>query len=292
MRPEILRFRFQNHTAKADTPETLNGRGLPRGSNMPSVDVSDSRKPLFTPGLAGRMWSRFWPFIAFYVFAGQAAALRAIADDVGFPVRRSFTLVEEILLTTAPTHWLQGSFIDVRFSQLGATTVYITWSLVPLTTGIGVLMFRPKDYWRFISFLVLMYVAVMPLFALYPLEAPWAHDPEVRRFLTETFPGVAGKDPNPYAAMPSLHVALIAAAALWYGLGSAMGRIVFAYSALMSLVVVYGGDHYVADVFGGYAVALAVYGVARRLRLPLFVWGSPELHAVPVELQQTPKLAA
>lgn len=258
---------------------------------MSATSLERPSKRLFARGLARRMWARFWPFVAFYLFAGQAAAFRAIADDVGFPVRRSFTTLEEIVLTTAPTHWLQG-FLDVRILELGATTVYITWSLVPLTTGIGVLMFRPKDYWRFISFLVLMYCATMPLFALYPLEAPWAHDPEVRRFLTETFPGISGKDPNPYAAMPSLHVGLIAAAALWYGLDSVMGRIVFAYAALMSLVVIYGGDHYVADVLAGYAVALAVYGAARRLRLPIFVWGSPKRHPVPVELQLAPKLAA
>ncbi len=250
------------------------------------------RGPIFAPGLGRRMWARFWPFVGFYLFAGQAAAFRAIADDIGFPVRRSFTLVEEVVLTTAPTHWLQGSFLDVLYVQLGATAIYITWSLVPITTGIGVLMFRPKDYWRFISFLVLMYCASMPLFALYPLEAPWAHDPEVRRFLTETFPGISGKDPNPYAAMPSLHVGLIAASALWYGLGSVMGRIVFAYSVLMSFVVVYGGDHYVADVLGGYAVALALYGAARLLRLPLFVWGSTELRSAPVESQPALRLAA
>jgi membrane-associated phospholipid phosphatase len=165
---------------------------------------------------------------------------------------------------------LQGSFIDTHAAQLAATTVYITWFLVPVTTAFGVLLFRPRDYWRFIAFLLLVYYAVMPFFALYPLEAPWAHDPGIRRYVAEMFPEAAAADPNPYAAMPSLHVGLTAAAAFWYGLRTWPGRIVLGYSALIGLVVVYGGDHYLADVLGGYAIAGVSYFVARRLRLPVF----------------------
>jgi membrane-associated phospholipid phosphatase len=79
--------------------------------------------------------------------------------------------------------------------------------------------------------------------------------------------------------MPSLHVALPAAAALWYGLRTFWGRLVLAYSALIGLVVVYGGDHYVADVVAGYAIALVTYLVARRLQLPVF--SLPRPHTAP-----------
>jgi membrane-associated phospholipid phosphatase len=163
--------------------------------------------------------------------------------------------------------------------------VYITWFLAPITAGLGVLLFRPHDYWRFIAFLLIVYYAVMPFFALYPLEAPWAHDASIHRYVAEMFPEAAAKDPNPYAAMPSLHVALPAAAALWYGLRSWMGRLALAYSALIGLVVVYGGDHYVADVLAGYAIAAVVFVAARRLHLPVFATepqgrdGAVPLHA-------------
>jgi hypothetical protein len=242
--------------------------------------MSETKAPrtarLFAPGMAGRMWARFWPVAAFYAIATPAGLIRAAADDVGLPVRRDFSAIERVILTDAPTHWLQGSFIDAHFTQLAATTVYITWFLVPITTALGVLMFRPRDYWRFIAFLLLLYYAVMPFFALYPLEAPWAQDASIRRFVAETFPEAAAQDPNPYAAMPSLHVALPAAAALWYGLRTFWGRLVLAYSALIGLVVVYGGDHYVADVLAGYAIALVTYVVARRLRLPVFSLPRPQ----------------
>jgi hypothetical protein len=236
---------------------------------MSSAAASPSQ-PFFASGLLARMWARLWPAVAFYPLAAPAGVIRGIADDIGLPVRRSFTGIEEVLLTAAPTHWLQGSPLDTHAMQLASTTVYITWFLAPITAGIGVLLFRPHDYWRFIAFLLIAYYAVMPFFALYPLEAPWAHDASIRRFVAETFPDAAARDPNPYAAMPSLHVALPAAAALWYGLRSWMGRLVLSYSALIGLVVVYGGDHYLADVLAGYAVAAATFLGARALRLPVF----------------------
>jgi hypothetical protein len=90
------------------------------------------------------------------------------------------------------------------------------------------------------------------------------------------FPKAVARDPNPNAAMPSLHVGLTVAAALWYGLRTAPGKFVLAYSALISFVVVYQGDHYVADALGGYAVAAAAYGAARWLRLPVFARESAE----------------
>lgn len=235
---------------------------------MPTTATAS--EPLFAPGMGRRMWSRLWPVGAFYALATPAGIIRAAADDIGMPVRRDFSALERVLLADAPTHWLQGSLLDVHFVQLAATTVYITWFLVPITTAVGVLMFRPRDYWRFIAFLLLLYYAVMPFFILYPLEAPWARDASIHRFVAEMFPQAAAQDPNPYAAMPSLHIALPAAAALWYGLRTFWGKLVLAYSALIGLVVVYGGDHYAADVAAGYAIAFATYASARRLKLPVF----------------------
>jgi hypothetical protein len=235
-----------------------------------TTSASVLEKPLFSPGMGGRMWSRVWPALAFYVLSLPAVMVRAIADDIGLPIRRNFSAVEAALLTDAPTHWLQGSLVDVEWTQAAGAAIYFTWFFVPITTALGVLMFRPQDYWRFIAFLLLLYYAVMPFFILYPLEAPWAQDAGIHRFIGERFAEAAAQDPNPYAAMPSLHIALPAAAALWYGLGSLWGRVVLAYSALIGVVVIFSGEHYAADVAAGYAVAAATYVAARRLRLPVF----------------------
>jgi hypothetical protein len=216
------------------------------------------------------MWSRLWPAGLYYVLVMPAVAVRSFADDYGLPVRREFNRLEAALLNDAPTHWLQGSLIDADFTRMAGAAIYFTWFFVPITTAIAVLLFRPSDYWRFVGFLLLVYYAILPFYMLYPLEAPWAHDPGVTRYIGEIFPEATSKDPNQYAAMPSLHVALPAAAALWYGLRTFWGGAVLSYSLLIAFVVIFGGEHYVADVVGGYVLAFFIYTGARRLGLPLF----------------------
>ena len=235
-----------------------------------STTASALEKPLFAPGMGRRMWSRLWPAFAYYVLSMPAAMIRAAADDIGLPVRRNFNAFEAALLTDAPTRWLQGSLVDTEFTQVAGAAIYLSYFFIPITAALGVLMFRPHDYWRFIAFVLVVNYAVMPLFMLYPIEAPWAQDTNIHRFIADSFPEAVAKDPNPHAPMPSLHVALPAAIALWYGLRSFWGRVVLAYSALIGLVVVFTGEHYIADVAAGYIVAAAIYAAARWLRLPIF----------------------
>jgi hypothetical protein len=231
--------------------------------------IAQPRFRVFAPGVLGRMWSRTWPLLAFYPLVIPAGLFRGIADDIGFPVRSSFTAIEGFLLSTAPNHLLQGSLIDVYATRQVALALYVTWFMAPLTTALGVILFRPRDYWRFIAFLVIVYYAAMPFFALYPLEPPWAHDPDIRRFVAERWPGPAAADPNPFAAMPSLHIALPAAAAFWYGWRPWYGKAVWAYTAALAFGIVYAGDHYLADAAAGVLLAYAVHRTVRALRLPL-----------------------
>jgi hypothetical protein len=219
------------------------------------------------------MWWRVWPAGMYYLLALPAATVRSFADDYGAPVRRNFGQVEAALFNVGPNHWLQGSFIDVDFTRSAGAAIYFTWFFVPITTALAVLLFRPHDYRRFIAYLLFVYYAVLPFYLMYPLEPPWAHDAAVTRYIGEIFPEAMAADPNPYAAMPSLHVALPAAAALWYGPRNPWGWCVLAYSAVISLVVVLCGEHYLADVVAGYAFATVVYVAARTLGLPLFARG-------------------
>lgn len=225
--------------------------------------------PLFLPGILGRMWRRLWPFFAFYAAATPADTMRTFADNWGLPVHRQFSPIESAALTDAPTHALQNAFLWSHALQVGATEVYMSWFLVPMTAAIPVLLYRPHQYTRFIAYLLVTYYAVMPLFFLYPLEPPWMHDPGIIRVVTTIIPQAAGKDPNPYAAMPSLHVALPLSAALWYGWRYWFGKLLFGYAALIALVVVFSGDHYVADVAASGVLSVSIYLAVRHLRLPL-----------------------
>ncbi|HET6679720.1 MAG TPA: phosphatase PAP2 family protein [Gemmatimonadaceae bacterium] len=228
-------------------------------------------------GIAVRMVQRLWPLPAIYVAMLPAGLLRAYADDIGLPVRQHFNALERLLYAPEQTTWLQK--LDFEWLRLAAAWTYASWFVLPLIVGLPLLVFRPGEFWRLGAFLVLFYYLAMPLFLLYPLSPPWLAHPEVHRTLAAYFEEMT-RDSNPYAAMPSLHAAMPAAAALWYGWRHPYSRVLWAYAGLIGFAVVYGGEHYVADVLAGFLFAALVYRAAVALRLPLL----PKRAALIVEL--------
>lgn len=226
-------------------------------------------RPLFEAGVARRTLMRFGPIAGFYLLAYPAGELRNRADDMGFPVHTQFGGWASWVLSAAPTYWLQGSPLDQHLVQMAATLVYITWFMTPVFLAIPLILFAPERYWRFTLFILIPYWLAAPAFIVFPLEPPWMQHADITRIVTTIIPEANGVDPNPYAAMPSLHVALPMAAALWFGWRSAWGKCVFGYTALIAFVVVYTGDHYVADIAGGAALAVASSALVAWLRLPL-----------------------
>jgi hypothetical protein len=207
--------------------------------------------------------------LAYYVAAIPAGIFRSSADNLGMPVRVEFNAIESVLLNDWPNWALQALLLDWSVLHHAAVYVYASWFALPLLATLPLVGKRNRDAWRLIALIMIVYYAGMPFFALYPLAPPWMSD-DITRVFYLVHPEVAGKDPNPYAAMPSLHIALPAVVFLWYGWSSAFGRAMLAYTALIGLTVVYSGDHYVADVAAGFALAWVVFAVARKLRLPLF----------------------
>jgi membrane-associated phospholipid phosphatase len=70
---------------------------------------------------------------------------------------------------------------------------------------------------------------------------------------------------NPLAAMPSLHVATSAMAALLLSeVGPLEGAIGWSYAVALSFSLVYLGEHYVVDLLGGLALTGAVYRLGPR----------------------------
>jgi hypothetical protein len=71
---------------------------------------------------------------------------------------------------------------------------------------------------------------------------------------------------NPLAAMPSLHFATsLMAAHLLAETGPVAGAVGFSYAALLGLALVYLGEHYVADLIAGAALAETVRTQAPRM---------------------------
>jgi membrane-associated phospholipid phosphatase len=82
---------------------------------------------------------------------------------------------------------------------------------------------------------------------------------------------VLGLDTNPVAAMPSLHAAFSVTVVLGLGLVSRPAAwIATVYPIAVALALVYGAEHYVADLVAGYALGLAgFWGGLRLSRVPL-----------------------
>jgi hypothetical protein len=233
-----------------------------------AVDTAPASRPLFRPGIWQRLGVRAAIVVAYYVSAIPAGVFRSEADDLGLPVRSHFNGLEAVLLTDWPNRALQASFVDWTVLQHAAVYIYASWFALPLVATMPLIGKRNGDAWRLIALIMVVYYAGMPFFALYPLSPPWMGDDVVRVFYL-VHPEVAGKDPNPYAAMPSLHVALPGVVSLWYGWRSGYGKAMLAYTCLIALTVVYSGDHYVADIVAGLLLACVAYAAISRLRLPL-----------------------
>jgi membrane-associated phospholipid phosphatase len=155
---------------------------------------------------------------------------------------------------------------------------------------------RRALFYRFAATMITLSFAGALTFLLYPAAPPWAAGekgliPGLIRIPHNPAPNPSGAhgyhaisvskliDPNPYAAIPSLHagyaflcflfVVAIAWKTRWRWWAVGLGVI---YPLAQSFAVVYTGNHYVIDLMLGYvysaAALVAVTAVWRRLRLP------------------------
>jgi membrane-associated phospholipid phosphatase len=168
--------------------------------------------------------------------------------------------------------------------------------IVPPLLAFALWVKRRALFYRFAATMITLSFAGAATFFLFPAAPPWAAGeqgllPDLIRIPHNPAPGPSGAhgyhgvsvskliDPNPYAAIPSLHAAyaflcflFVATLAWktrwrWWALGA--GAI---YPLAQSFAVVYTGNHYVVDLVIGYLYATAALGAVwvfwRRRRLP------------------------
>lgn len=215
--------------------------------------------------------------------------LRGEADDIGLPDQGAFFAEVDrwIGFGATPTERLQDLFYT--FGQLGLVDTIAIWThasyyVVPHAVAIGIWWgCRKRDLRVFDTYLravVTVMVLGIMLYVLLPTSPPWLEtnghasmdvtrivhaanaDSTVRQDQIYT----VFTDPNPVAAMPSLHTAItmLAAWVLWL-YDRRLGVLGVAYAALMAFALVYLGEHYVIDVLAGLAVAgIAAFLTTRR----------------------------
>jgi membrane-associated phospholipid phosphatase len=166
-------------------------------------------------------------------------------------------------------------------------------SIVPTTFAFVLWLKRRSLFYRFAASMLALSFGAALVYWLYPAAPPWAAADRGLLDVTKigsghfvsssVFGGVPSVadliDPNPYAAVPSLHagyaflVLLFCAGLAWRTRWRwPVVTVAAVYPALQSFAAVYTGNHYVVDLLLGYACASIAYfgvrGLWRVWRLP------------------------
>ena len=211
-------------------------------------------------------------------------ASRGLADGLGMTVHVADVAAADRWLGAGvlPTVWMQ-EHVDSRLWEVVATLIYCSHFVVtPLV--LAVLWSRDRPQWgRYVRMVLALSLGGLVTYVLYPAAPPWLAAKEgviepVER-LSNAGWAVLGlpragallehsqAQVNLVAAVPSLHTAfavltclflLPAARRAWQRSGLVL------YAALMPVVLVWSGEHYVVDTLLGALYAAVVVLVVRR----------------------------
>jgi len=227
------------------------------------------------------LFLRDWtPFILLFL---SYEYLRGLAPKLGMSVH-IYPMIHAdkfLFLGTLPTVDLQKLLYvpgQLHFYDYIFTVLYMMHFILPLVFAFFLWIKRRKDYKRFVIALLALSYAGFLTYMLFPAMPPWmASDQGIIPQVYNTFgttmstfvksshlPSVYKfMNPNPVAAMPSLHAAYPTLVFLF--LLEIYGRKAWAfiiYPIAVWVAIVYTGNHYVIDaIFGILYAYVAFYGV-------------------------------
>jgi hypothetical protein len=187
-----------------------------------------------------------------------------------------------------PTVWLQDRLYDpstIHWWDVLVSWVYFSHFVAALAAAV-VLWLRDRARWAaYMRRFAFLSVAGLVTYFLYPAAPPWWAAKyglleDVARISTRGWRafGMHGAGnvlnagqfaANPVAAMPSLHTAFALFVVVFF-LGTTRRRwwpLLLSYPLAMTFTLVYAGEHYVIDVFVGWAyvgLTFVVVGLAER----------------------------
>ena len=205
---------------------------------------------------------------------------------------------------TVPTTWLQDHFYDpgvAHWYDRLAVCIYLSHFLVSLVLAILLWCVNYPLFRRYLAALVSLTVVTLATYVMFPAAPPWMASinnafptsslpvrcvpPEVsgpacqqvHRVVPETLHVLGGSTvdsavekgaaySNAVAAMPSLHAAIPMLLVVFFWREVRLrGKVGLSlYAGGMAITLVYGGEHYVADVLAGWIYAVVVVLVLRR----------------------------
>ncbi len=214
--------------------------------------------------------------------------VRAIGDDAGLAIAGYGTVsrLEGSLFGGAlPSEWLETWFFDPAQAQVHdvvLSLVHGSFFIVPFLVAILVWWRIRELFHPYAMATTVTFALGLVGFVLLPTAPPWMSSPGVvtrvtRHVLVETAGISTGSgqnavvasafrfEPNHLAAMPSIHVSVIVIVFLLLKrIGPMPGVIGAIYALLMTLGVVYLGEHFVLDAISGWAIALTSWTSACR----------------------------
>ena len=233
--------------------------------------------------LSGRFlgFLRDWiPFVA--IFLGYEA-MRGIAPKIGIPPHvTDIANIETVLFGGhVPSAVLQAATSGTLGRMLAylGTVVYFCHFIFPFGIGLILWLSNRTQFLRYTTSLMGMSFLAFFVFLLLPTAPPWFAEQDgvihgVTKLLNTTLPSYISPyyhslNPNPVAAFPSLHAAYpllgflalrpIYPRAAWLAL---------AWTLLVAFSVVYLGEHWAIDVFGGWIFAVLCWVAFMRLIVP------------------------
>lgn len=236
-----------------------------------------------------RAGARRWWF--FYVTGMLVyTILRSFANDVGFPVRFSYVIEVDRWLFRGldPVVALQSTIFNppgVGFVDIIATQIHWSFFVVPHAGALAVYIWQRDLFWRYVSLMLGVQFLALIFFFMLPTAPPWlaARSGELdyvyrvmhfvgRSVDVETYRTLytAIGEPNPVAAMPSMHMGVTFAVYLWARrFVPRLSNWLLAYCVLMGLSLMYLAEHYAFDLIVGATLAITVdQFLARRLDQP------------------------
>src|SRR5919205_863603 len=199
-------------------------------------------------------------------------------------VRYPISIDRAIGLGETPTVRLQralGRPGRIRPHDTALSIVHWAWFFAPHTALVWILWRHPDRFGRSAVQVAAVFELGATVYWFLPTAPPWwagntGELPHVRRIMTEAGERAWGRywtglydslSGNQLAAMPSLHFATsVMAAHVLSDVGPVPGAVGWAYTAALGFSLVYLGEHYVADLIAGLALAEAVRADARGPR--------------------------
>ena len=215
---------------------------------------------------------------------------RGLADNEMAPHVTEMIKADEWLFHgTLPSVWAQEHLYNahhIYWYDVLASWVYFSHFAVSLTVA-AVLWFRSRPLWgKFMRRWFTLTAAGLVTYFLYPAAPPWwasEHGYIAEHIVRMSSRGwtaiglhsgtkllsIGQTLSNPVAAMPSLHSAFAMSVAVFFipRVRKRWIPLLLGYPVLMSLTLVYTGEHYIADALVGYVYVGVVYllvGLAER----------------------------